>query len=62
MRFRMTDDAKKVDARRVVVTKRKSGRFVKKGQDHPREHLPVAGNDSHRQSERPPSGGRSYAR
>ena len=31
VRFRVTDDAKKVDTRRVVVTKGKKGRFTKKG-------------------------------
>ena len=31
VRFRVTDDAKKIDTRRVVVHKRKNGRFVKKG-------------------------------
>ena len=31
VRFRVTDDAKKVDTRRVVVAKRSNGRFYKKG-------------------------------
>ena len=31
VRFRVTDDAKKVDTRRVVVAKRKNGRFYKRG-------------------------------
>ena len=31
VRFRVTDDAKKVDTRRVVVAKRTNGRFYKKG-------------------------------
>jgi hypothetical protein len=31
VRFRVTDDAKKVDTRRIVVAKRKNGRFYKKG-------------------------------
>ena len=31
VRFRVTDDAKKVDTRRVVVAKRANGRFYKKG-------------------------------
>jgi hypothetical protein len=31
VRFRVTDDAKKVDTRRIVVAKRTNGRFYKKG-------------------------------
>ena len=31
VRFRVTDDANKVDTRRIVVAKRKNGRFYKKG-------------------------------
>ena len=31
VRFRVTDDARKVDTRRVVVAKRKNGRFYKRG-------------------------------
>ena len=31
VRFRVIDDAKKLDTRRIVVAKRKNGRFYKKG-------------------------------
>jgi hypothetical protein len=31
VRFRVTDDNRRIDTRRIVVEKRKSGRFVKKG-------------------------------
>ena len=31
VRFRVLDDAKKTDTRRIVVAKRKNGRFYKKG-------------------------------
>ena len=40
VRFRVTDDARKVDTRRVVVAKRKNGRFYKKGKFVLETHCP----------------------
>jgi hypothetical protein len=41
VRFRVTDDAKKLDTRRVVVAKRANGRFYKKGKFLLETHCPA---------------------
>jgi hypothetical protein len=40
VRFRVTDDARKVDTRRVVVVKRSNGRFYKQGKYVLETHCP----------------------
>jgi murein tripeptide amidase MpaA len=41
VRFRVTDDAKKIDTRRIVVAKRSNGRFYKKGKFLLETHCPA---------------------
>jgi hypothetical protein len=41
VRFRVIDDAKKIDTRRVVVAKRSNGRFYKKGKFLLETHCPA---------------------
>ena len=59
VRFRVTDDAKKVDTRRVVVAKRNNGRFYKQGKFVLETHCPQRAAAHRNDVERPPSGGRS---
>ena len=59
VRFRVTDDAKKIDTRRIVVAKRTNGRFYKQGKFVLEHRCPYAQRSTPNDFERPPSGGRS---